>query len=103
MNKIGHEFDMYLFIPLYFLIFGTCYIFSLKRAVKEKSPKKIVTSFVGIRMTKLFVSILILILYGFFINDHFKEFIITFLAYYLVYLIIELGVFFIVRSDEQEN
>ncbi|GEM_PF-3197616 len=103
LDRIDHLFDAYLYIPLCFFVFGFFYVYSLKCAVKQRSAKKIVTSFVAVRMTKLFASILILIFYGMLIKTHFKEFIFTFLAYYIIYLIVELGIFFIIKSDEIEN
>lgn len=101
LNQTGYWFDAYIYIPLYFLVFGIFYVWALKKAMLQP-PKKIVASFVGVRMTKLFSSILILIMYGALVKVHLKEFIFTFLAYYIIYLIIELGIFFLFRNDESE-
>lgn len=102
LHQTGHMFGGYISIPLYFFVFGCIYIYMIKRA-RVQPAKNSVRTFVSIRMFKLFISILTVILCGLVFRSHIKEFVITFLSFYIVYMILETAIFWVIRNDDKEE
>lgn len=102
LHQTGLDFAIYPCIPLYFFVFGSCYILVMKKASKQ-SAKAMLVSFMGIRMAKLLMSVLLLILYGVFVYDSMKELVLTFLSFYLIYLLLEVGLFLYFRKSDKES
>lgn len=91
-------FETYPFIPLYFYIFGFVLIHLFER-VRKKMQHKALFLYVGIRMIKLLVSIVVLVIYGL-VYSHIKEFMLTFIVFYLLFLIFDTYFFFKFEVNE---
>lgn len=82
-------------IPAYFLIINLVVHFYLMRAA-EHSPKKFVRVFMGLTSAKMMISLIFTLIIGLASRPDFKEPVITFVVFYLVFMVIE--VFFIVKD-----
>jgi len=86
-------FQAYPFIPIYFLLFGILYM-NMMVSAHRKSSQKYTMTYVSARMMKLIISVLLVIIYGVVVKDKEKEFVLTFISFYLLYLIFETWFFF---------
>ena len=75
-------------IPLFFYVFGLVFIY-LFEYMHKYMPEKSTLVYIISKGAKLVIGLMFLVVYGFFIGIHTKVFILTFLAYYIVYLIFE--------------
>ncbi|MDL2213330.1 hypothetical protein LJC29_05120 [Bacteroides sp. OttesenSCG-928-N06] len=101
LHQSGNSFAAYPIIPFYFFVWGVGYVFVVQRALKQP-PQRTIMLFIGARMFKLLLSILLLVVYGMLANAHLKEFILTFLAFYLIYMLLEIGIFYGLKADKKE-
>lgn len=90
----GHYFGGYPLIPVYFYIFGVFYIYMFD-ACRHHAPKKMVPLFLVSKVLKMIVSVFLLIIYCVAVPDSAVEFLLTFLSFYLGYLIYESWFFFL--------
>lgn len=90
----GHYFGGYPLIPVYFYIFGVFYIYMFD-ACRCHAPKKMVPLFLVAKVLKMIVSVFLLIIYCVAVPDSAIEFLLTFVAFYLGYLIYESWFFFL--------
>lgn len=93
-------FDAYPFIPIYFFVFGVVYIYMSER-VRQNVRQKTLMWYVAIRMMKLMISVVTLIFYGVLFETHVKEFMLTFIVFYLIYLIFEISFFYNFERNEE--
>lgn len=100
--KTGHQFGAYPFIPLYFGVFGVFNVWFMNRAAAQ-TPRKMLVHFMSLRMAKLLISILIPVLYGMLSRVAVLEFILTFLAFYLIYLFFEIVFFYYFKNSDKDN
>lgn len=88
-----HYFSAYPFIPVYFYIFDFIYIYLFEH-IRRNIQNKTLLLYSSLRMMKLMTSVILLVVYGFWVDVQVKEFLITFIIFYLVYLIFETLFFF---------
>lgn len=88
-----HYFNSYPFIPIYFYVFGFIFIYLFER-VRRNIQSKTLLLYGSLRMMKLMVSIIMLVLYGFLVKTQIKDFLLTFIVFYLIYLVFETLFFF---------
>ena len=79
-----YYFNFYPIIPFYFFLFTTFIYYEIK--VLRQKKLNMVIAFLGLKMIKLFVSILVLALCCWLLRQLAIEFIIAFVINYLVYL-----------------
>lgn len=89
----GTYFSAYPFIPVYFYIFGFILIYTFER-IKKNIQNKTLMLYVSIRMMKLFISIIVLTIYGLVLHSQVKEFMFTFVVFYLLFLVFDTCFFF---------
>ena len=90
----GHYFGGYPLIPIYFFIFGVFYIYMFD-ACRLHAPEKMVMLFLASKVLKLIVSVFLMVIYCVAVPDSAVEFLLTFMAFYLGYLIYESWFFFV--------
>ena len=96
----GHYFGGYPLIPVYFYIFGVFYIYMFD-ACRRHAPEMMVMLFLVAKVLKMIVSVFLLIIYCVAVPDSAIEFLLTFLAFYLGYLIYESWFFFVFEWNQK--
>ena len=87
----GHYFGGYPFIPVYFFLFGLFEI-SMFDACRKHAPQKM-----------LLLSVILLVVYCFAVREEAKLFLLTFILYYIVYLIYETWFFFTYEVGKKQK
>lgn len=95
----GTYFAAYPFIPIYFYIFGFILIQMFER-IKKNIQSKTLLLYVSIRMMKLLISVIVLAIYGLVLHSQIKEFMFTFVVFYLLFLVFDTCFFFKVEVNE---
>lgn len=90
----GHYFGGYPLIPVYFFMFGVFYIYMFD-ACRCHVPEKMMMLFLGAKVLKLLVSVFLMIIYCVTVPASATEFLLTFMSFYLGYLIYESWFFFV--------
>jgi len=86
----GHYFGGYPFIPVYFYIFGLFSIYMFD-ACRRHAPQKL---YLAMKMIKMILSLILLLIYCLAVREEAKAFLLTFISFYLLYLIYETWFFF---------
>lgn len=89
----GHYFGGYPFIPVYFYLFG---LFSIQMfdVCRRHAPQKLLLLYMAIKVIKMIFSLLLLVIYCIAVGEEIKAFLLTFVSFYLLYLIYETWFFF---------
>ena len=88
----GYYFGGYPLIPVYFYMFDAC---------RRHAPDKMVMLFLVAKVLKMIISVFLLIIYCVAVPDSAVEFLLTFLAFYLGYLIYESWFFFVFEWNQK--
>lgn len=80
-------------IPIYFYLWGLLSIYLFDYGQRQM-PKKILLIYLGIKSVKMILSILLLIVFTILDPEDGHVFLLTFVAFYLVYLVFETWLFF---------
>lgn len=96
----GHYFGGYPLIPVYFFLYGVFYIYMFD-ACRRHAPQRMVMLFLGMKVMKFIISVLLLILYCVAVPDSAVAFMLTFVAFYLSYLIYESWFFFVYEWNKR--
>ncbi len=86
----GHYFGGYPFIPVYFYLFGLFSIYMFD-ACRLHAPQKLLLLYLAIKMI---LSIILVLIYCLAVREEAKAFLLTFISFYLIYLIFETWFFF---------
>lgn len=86
-------FGGYPFIPVYYWLFG---VFSINctEMCRRVAPDKLFMAYMGIRVLRMILSILVMVVYGVVVQSHVRAFLLTFMAHYLLFLIYDSWFFF---------
>ena len=85
---VGVYFKAYPFIPIYFYAIGlfSIYIFDVCR---YRAPQKMLMIYLAIKSGKMILSVFVAVVLCMFMQEHVKAFLLTFISFYLLYLIFE--------------
>ena len=97
----GHYFGGYPFIPVYFFLFGLFEI-SMFDACRKHAPQKMLLLYMAMKVMKMF-SVILLVVYCFAVREEAKLFLLTFILYYIVYLIYETWFFFTYEVGKKQK
>ncbi len=89
---IDSYFSDYPLIPAYFFLFSIFFINMLERC-RDYQPQKILIIYLAIKVIKIVFTVMVLLIYCYFFRAHAKEFLLTFIAIYFIYLIFEVRFF----------
>lgn len=98
----GRYFGAYPLIPAYFYLCGLLFIFAFE-ACRRRAPNRMVMLFMGMKMMKLILSVLLLIVYCMVAPQTAIVFLITFAVFYVSYLIYESWFFFAFERNKKLN
>ena len=98
----GHYFGGYPFIPVYFYFFG---LFSLymSEACRRRAPRKQLLLYLAIKMAKMVLSVILTLIYCLTVREEVKAFLLTFISFYLIYLIFETWFFFSFELNQKRK
>lgn len=88
-----YYFKLYPLVPIYFFLISLAEI-RIIAGSQKKGLVFIMNKYMQLKAIKLFASLILLILYCFIVAEQTFVFLITFLLYYLIYLIVEAVVFY---------
>ncbi len=89
----GHYFGGYPFIPAYFFLFGIFSIYMFD-ACRWHAPQRLLLVYMAIKVLKFLLSAIFMLVYCVAVRADVKEFLLTFVVFYLIYLIYETWFFF---------
>ncbi len=89
----GHYFGGYPFIPVYFYFFGLFSIYMFD-ACRRHAPQRLLLLYLGIKVVKMILSLVLVLIYCLAVREEAKAFLLTFISFYLIYLIFETWFFF---------
>ena len=89
----GHYFGGYPFIPTYFYLFGLFSIYMFDTC-RQHAPQKMSLLYLAMKMIKMILSLILLLIYCLAVREEAKAFLLTFISFYLLYLIYETWFFF---------
>lgn len=93
-----HYFNWYPAIPIYFYLFGWYYIMKFD-ACRRNTPGKILSVYIGMKVVKMLISMLLILFYILFVKVHKEDFILTFFLFYLFSLTYESCFFYLFESN----
>lgn len=96
----GHYFGGYPFIPVYFYLFGLFAIYMFD-ACRRYAPQKLVLLYLAMKVMKMILSVLLLVVYCIVVREEAKAFLLTFILFYLLYLIYETWFFFSFEMNQK--
>jgi len=97
-----YYFSTYPFIPIYFCVFGFIFIYLFER-VRRNIQNKTLLLYAYLRRMQGMVSLSGLYIYGYLVNTQIKEFLLTFIVFYLIYLVFETLFFFNFEMQESRK
>lgn len=96
----GHYFGGYPLIPVYFFLYGVFYIYMFD-ACRRHAPQRMVMLFLAMKMMKFIISMFLLIIYCVAVPGSAVAFMLTFVAFYLGYLVYESWFFFVYEWNKR--
>lgn len=89
----GQYFGGYPFVPLYFYLFGvfSIYMFDICR---RRAPQKMLLMYLAVKVMKMLVSTILVVAFSLAFRQDAKVFLLTFVSFYLLYLVFETWFFF---------
>ena len=89
----GHYFGGYQFIPVYFYFFGLASIYMFD-ACRRHAPQRLLLLYLAMKMIKMILSLILVLIYCLAVREEARAFLLTFISFYLLYLIYETWFFF---------
>lgn len=93
-NMLPQEyFVWYPAIPLFYYLMGILFVWILKNC-KNRSDHQLLNIYLAMRLVKFFMTLLFIGIYMWCIDEKDKEFVITIVIFYFIYLVVETGFYF---------
>ncbi len=95
-----HYFGGYPLIPLFFFAFGV-FTISMTEMCRKHSPQRLLQIYMLLRVMRMLFSIIVMGVYCIVVREEAKEFLLTFIANYLIYLIYDSWFFFMFEANRK--
>ena len=95
-----HYFSGYPLIPIFFFVFGV-FMISMTETCRHKMPGRMLQIYLLMRVIRMIVSIIVMLVYCVAVREEAKEFLLTFIANYLIYLIYDSCFFFTFEANRK--
>lgn len=95
-----HYFSGYPLIPIFFFVFGV-FMISMTETCRHKMPGRMLQIYLLMRVIRMIVSIIVMLVYCVAVREEAKEFLLTFIANYLIYLIYDSWFFFTFEANRK--
>lgn len=104
LNRILLEyyFEAYPFIPIYFYILGLLNLLMFN-AYRRFSAQKVLLLYMAMKVMKMIFSLILILIYCLVVHEEIKAFLLTFVSFYLVYLIVETSFFFKINGVRKKE
>ncbi len=97
-----HYFSWYPAIPVYFYLFEGYYIYSFD-VCRKHSPNRILSVYMGMKVVKMLLSMLIILFYILFVKVQKESFVLTFFIFYLLTLLNESIFFYLFEMNQKKK
>lgn len=96
-----HYFSFYPAIPLFFYAFGWYYIYIFDYS-RKKNNSNALSIYIGTKVVKMLIAMLVMLLYLVFAKSHRADFIIVFFLFYLFSIIYETLYFYVFEHNKNK-
>lgn len=97
-----YNFSGYPFVAIYFFMFGIFQALMFE-AWHKRAPGKLMHFYLVVKTIKLVFSIAFMLIYCIAVRENLKGFVLTFVAYYLIYMIHDTWFFFTYEVSRKQN
>ncbi len=97
-----HYFSLYPAIPLFFYAFGWYYIYFFDYS-RKRNISKVLSVYIGTKVVKMLIAMVVMLLYLVFANSHRADFIIVFFLFYLFSIIYETLYFYLFEHNKNKT
>lgn len=98
----GHYFGGFPLIPVYFYLFGLFSIYMFD-ACRRQAPKKLLLVYLMMKVLKMLISFMFLLVYCVAVREEARAFLLTFIVFYLMYLVYETWFFFSFEMNQNRT
>lgn len=95
-----HYFGGYPLIPVYYFVFGA-FVISMVDSCRHRMPGRLLQIYLLIRVMRMLVSILVMLIYCLVVRQEAKEFLLTFILNYVIYLTYDTWFFFAFEANRK--
>lgn len=95
-----HYFGGYPLIPVFFFVFGV-FMICMVESCRHRMPGRMLQICLLMRSMRMIVSIIVMLLYCIAVREEAKEFLLTFIVNYLIYLIYDSWFFFTFEANRK--
>lgn len=88
-----HYFGGYPLIPVFFYVFGV-FMVSMTENCRKRMPRRMLQIYLLMRVMRMLVSMIVMVIYCIAVREEAKEFLLTFIANYLIYLMFDSWFYF---------
>ena len=97
-----HYFGGYPLIPAFFLVFGV-FMINMVESCRYRMPGRMLQIYLLMRVMRMLASIIVMLVYCVAVREEAKEFLLTFIANYLIYLTYDSWFFFTFEMNRSEE
>lgn len=95
-----HYFGGYPLIPIFFLTFGV-FMINMVESCRHRMPGRMLQIYLLMRVMRMLASIIVMLVYCVAVREEAKEFLLTFIVNYLIYLIYDSWFFFTFEANRK--
>lgn len=95
-----HYFGGYPLIPVYYFVFGA-FMINMVESCRHRMPGRLLQIYLLIRVMRMLVSILVMLIYCISVRQEAKEFLLTFILNYVIYLTYDTWFFFTFEANRK--
>lgn len=95
-----HYFSGYPLIPLFFYVFGV-FMVSMTETCRQRMPRRMLQIYMLMRVMRMLASFIVMVVYCVAVREEAKEFLLTFIANYLIYLIYDSWFYFTFEANRK--
>ncbi len=95
-------FGGFFFVLAYYFVFGVFNIYMFDEC-RKKAPQRLALVYLATKVMKIFISVVVMLIYCVVIRDNVHGFLLVFISYYLLYLIFETWFFFLYELKKKHK
>lgn len=95
-----HYFGGYPLIPIFFFVFGV-FMVNMTENCRQRMPRRMLQIYMLMRVMRMLASFILMVVYCVAVREEAKEFLLTFIANYLIYLIFDSWFYFTFEANRK--
>lgn len=95
-----YYFGGYPLIPIYYFVFGA-FMISMVENCRHRMPKRMLQIYLLMRVMRMLLSIIVMLIYCIIVRKEAKEFLLTFIVNYVIYLTYDTWFFFTFEANRR--